>query len=125
MGQGRLMRWIVCRILLIALAIQGITADAQDVASVNALRLLCLVPVEFDLLDDGDEWPDDVCEAAGAEMNCVVLRKVESDLASVCYSRSHDDSMGLFEQAAARIGAHSGPFSTSTTLIRSLCRLLC
>ncbi len=119
------MYWIVCRTLLLALAIQGITADAQDIASINALRLFCLVPIEFDLLDDGDDWPDDVCEAAGAEMTCVVLRNAENDLASVCRFHTHHDALPKFEQTDARIGALSGPFSTGTALIRSLCRLLC
>ena len=119
------MEWIVCRTLLIAVAIQGITADSQDLASINALRLLCLVPAEFDFLDDGDEWPDDVCEASAVGMNRLVLRKTESDLASAGYFHGHDDSTDKFEQSAARIGARSGPFSTGTTLIRSLCRLLC
>jgi len=119
------MHWLICRFLLIALAVQGITADAEDLASINALRLLCLVPADFERLDDGDEWPDDVCEAAGSEICCVVLRKTDRDFTSISGFDSHDDLIGQFEQAAARLRAYSGPFSTGTDLSRSLCRLLC
>ncbi len=125
MSHGRLMHWIVCRILLVALAIQGISADAEDIASINALRVLCLMPGEFDGSGGGDEWPDDVCEAATAEMSFVVMRKAENDFAFVSWMDSRDNLTGEFEQAAACVGLHSGPFPTGALVIRSPGRLLC
>jgi hypothetical protein len=124
MGQGRLMHWIVCRIVLFALAIQGLTADREDLASINALRQLCLMPAEFDLLDFGDEWPDDVCEATGAETNSVMFAKSERHLASSASFCAHDLLKRRFEQSA-RMGAHASPFSAGVNLSRSLCRMLC
>jgi hypothetical protein len=119
------MHWIVSRILLIALAIQGITADAYDLTSINAVRLLFLVPADFDFLDDGDEWPDDVCEAPVAEMNCLAREKAERDSAPACNFRWHKDSVTMPEMSAVRIETNSGPFPMGPRLIRALCRLLC
>ena len=44
MGQGRPIKTMISQILLIALAVQGITADPEDIASINALRFLWMVP---------------------------------------------------------------------------------
>ncbi len=67
-------------VLLIAVAIQGITPDANDLASTKALRLLCQLSADFRIPnDDADQACGEVCgslrrtvrlilaEAAGAE----------------------------------------------------------
>jgi hypothetical protein len=62
MGHGRRLR-LSCRyLILIALAIQGVTPDSRDLASINALKLLCPVLRQSDQPLDADDFPDDVCE---------------------------------------------------------------
>lgn len=62
MGQGRLFQSSCRNLLLFALAIQGITPDSKDIASINALKFLCPVLTEFDQPVEADDLPDDVCE---------------------------------------------------------------
>jgi hypothetical protein len=54
--------------LLIALAIQGVTPDAQDLASLNALYLLCPYLTDSENLAGNDALPDDVCGPAQPEL---------------------------------------------------------
>jgi hypothetical protein len=62
MGQGSLLQTSCLRILLIAAAIQGVTPDSKDLASIHALKLICPVLAGSDQATDVDEFPDDVCE---------------------------------------------------------------
>src|SRR5262245_45133476 len=62
MGQGKWVQSLGQRLLLIAVAIQGITPDADDLASTKALVLLCPVLASDEVSGGGDEWPDDACD---------------------------------------------------------------
>jgi hypothetical protein len=64
MSQGRLSRLPCLLLLLIVVAIQGITPDAQDLASTRTLRLIATTLTDRDLPAEHDEWPDDVCNPA-------------------------------------------------------------
>jgi hypothetical protein len=62
MRHGRLSRLLLLGILLIVVAIQGITPDAQDLASMQSLRLFARILPGSGTLALEDEWPDDVCD---------------------------------------------------------------
>lgn len=61
MGQGRRLPALGQGILLIAVAIQGITPDAHDLASTRSIVLLCPDLVDPDAGRDLDDGPDDAC----------------------------------------------------------------
>jgi hypothetical protein len=63
MGQGRHSSYRFWGVLLIAVAIQGITPDSEDVASPRAILLLSANFSDHSFQNE-DEWPDDVCEVA-------------------------------------------------------------
>jgi len=69
MGQGRLFQSFCSHILLIACAIQGITPDSKDLASMNALKLFCPGLTDPHQGVDEDEFPDDVCQSLQIEMD--------------------------------------------------------
>jgi hypothetical protein len=62
MGQGRLLHSFCVHLLLVALAIQGITPDPHDLASINALKILCPTLPGSDQPLDADDFPDEICE---------------------------------------------------------------
>lgn len=62
MGQGRLNPSYFRKILLIAMAVQGLTPDLNDLASSKVLRLLCPYLVDNSAFDPEDDSGDDVCE---------------------------------------------------------------
>ena len=74
MGQGRHIQSLVRGFLLIAVAIQGITPDAQDLASPRAIQLLFPNLDEDRAIRDEDDLPDDVCESAPLKSNWVSRR---------------------------------------------------
>jgi hypothetical protein len=57
--------------MLLALAIQGITPDAHDLASSMALRLLGSKPLDVPLTTDDDGLPDDVCDVIRTEISSI------------------------------------------------------
>jgi hypothetical protein len=61
MSHGRLPRLPLLGLLLIVVAIQGITPDAHDLASMQPLRLFARILPGFGTFVQEDEWPDDVC----------------------------------------------------------------
>jgi hypothetical protein len=62
MSQGRFLKIHCLQLLLVVLAIQGITPDAQDLASIHVLQLFAPLLNDFDSPTQQDEWPDDVCD---------------------------------------------------------------
>ena len=62
MSQGRLSGLRCVQFLLVAVAIQGITPDAQDLASIHALLVIAPILNDFDSPTQQDEWPDDICD---------------------------------------------------------------
>jgi hypothetical protein len=64
MSHGRPSRSRSLPLLLLALAIQAIAPDGQDLASIQALQRIAPGLTDFDSPLQQDEWPDDVCEPA-------------------------------------------------------------
>jgi hypothetical protein len=62
MRHGWLPRIPVLGLLLIVVAIQGISPDAHDLASMQPLRLIARIAPGSDTFAGEDEWPDDVCD---------------------------------------------------------------
>jgi len=80
MGQGRLSHTICLKVLLIASAIQGVTPDAQDLASIKALRFFCPVVAEAGSLADDDDLPDEVCGPAQCAADLIARAAKSGDL---------------------------------------------
>ncbi len=80
MCQGMHSRSIFYSLLLIATAIQAITPDPQDLASVNALRLLCSGSLVLPGFTD-DELPDEVSGPVESGLD-IVFRRVKESLDS-------------------------------------------
>jgi hypothetical protein len=108
--------------LLIATAIQGIAPDAEDLASLRALRLICPIPYSpTDPTEDGDS-PDDVCGSVQLEMN---LRVRRADDVPLPWLLPADLRSGFFLPTFGQ-----SPFLSCRTWgldlqIHTLCRLTC
>jgi len=122
MGQGRRFQAIALLVLLIATAIQGITPDAQDLASLKALRLICLVPANSTDLADEDESPDIVCGPAQPVMN---LRMRRADRVPLPRFVPTDLSLGLFHSNSLQLPCPDSRIPRADGLIHILCRLTC
>ena len=125
MSQGRLSQLPCLQVLLIALAIQGITPDAQDLASVNAVRIFCPILTELDTASQQDEWPDDVCVPvrSGARLAFPQLRirdKLPTFEPAMTEARFQP-----IDLASSRFAAHQGRCASIIDLTCSLCRLIC
>jgi hypothetical protein len=64
MSHGRPFHSRSLQLLLFALAIQAISPDSQDLASIQALQVIAPGLNDLDSTVQQDEWPDDVCEPA-------------------------------------------------------------
>jgi hypothetical protein len=64
MSHGRPFHSRCLQLLLLALAIQAISPDSQDLASTQALQVIAPGLTDRDSAVQQDEWPDDVCEPA-------------------------------------------------------------
>jgi hypothetical protein len=62
MSHGRPFHSRSLQLLLFALAIQAISPDSQDLASIQALKVMAPGLTDLDSASQQDEWPDDVCE---------------------------------------------------------------
>ena len=71
MCQGRLCHSVWLYFVLIAIAIQGVTPDAQDLASIKSLWLFCPALAGSRHLAAEDGLPDEVCGPAQPEMDAV------------------------------------------------------
>ena len=125
MGQGRLSRSFCLHVLLIALAIQGISPDAENVASINALKLLCPLLADADHMVDEDEFPDDVCEPARVEIELRRCQPADSNGSPFPRGATDEARLGRVRINAMQFAARSGSLPRADRLIHSLCRLKC
>jgi hypothetical protein len=125
MSQGRLSRLHCLQLLLVALAIQGITPDAHDLASCHALRLFSPLLTDSDTPVEQDEWPDDVCDPVQSATSIPLPPREDQgspwtfELAIIQTKRRSIDLNSI------RSGARRGVFSSSADLFSSLGRLIC
>jgi hypothetical protein len=125
MGQGRRARSITARILLIALAIQGITPDAQDLASLNALRLFCPDLADSKSLADNDDSPDDVCGSVQLDMHLAIRKRMDSRILPFLGFVWIGHRSPMVASSALQFHSPLGPNARVGDLIHSLCRLTC
>ncbi len=123
MGQGRLNPSYCRRILLIAMAIQGLTPDLHDLASSTVLRLLCPYLVSGSAFQLDDDSPDDVCEVVRPTQSQERFRETDQlGTAGLAIVEGFQESAWFpttRPRLAGRIVPHSLP------LIEHLCRLTC
>jgi hypothetical protein len=125
MGQARRARSIPAYFLLFALAIQGITPDAQDLASLNALRLFCPQLADLKSLPGDDESLDDVCGPADLEMYQAIRKLMVSRASRFLsfVSTGHRTRMATWD--ILPLPSPLGRDARIGDLIQSLCRLTC
>jgi hypothetical protein len=118
MGQARRARSSAAYFLLFALAIQGITPDAQGLASLNALRLLC------SQVDD-DESLDEVCGPAERDTDQAIRTVMDSRASPFLrfVSTGHRTRMARWDTLPLR--SPLGCNARISDLIQSLYRLNC
>jgi hypothetical protein len=122
MGQGRRIQSVYRRILLIAVAIQGITPDAADLASARLLVLLC--PALADEACRGvDPWPDEAGTVPPIRVSGP-KRQGAKDPPRADFPASQPPTQALPGDDPQFVGRASIPVR-SPRIIHSLCRLLC
>jgi hypothetical protein len=124
MGQGRLSQTICLQFLLIASAIQGITPDAHDLASIKALWLFCPVRAEAGRLADDDGLPDDVCGPAQSAAALIIRTGKSGDVSHPAYT-STESLLPTFQSCALRSVSRHSCSARIDDLIYSLCRINC
>jgi hypothetical protein len=125
MSQGRLFRLPCLQVLLIAFAVQGITPDAQDLASINALRIFCPILNKFDTAADQDEWPDDVCEPVHSGAGLSFPQPRDRSGTSAFELAMTEARFRPIEPPSHRFMPAQANLATMADLTCSLCRLLC
>jgi len=125
MGQGRLSQAFCLHILLIALAIQGITPDSNDLASSNALKLFCPFLTDADRMVDEDKFPDDVCEPVRVEIDLCRCQLADFDGLPFPRFATAEAQWGRVKSDALPFVARDGTLIRIDGLIHSLCRLKC
>jgi hypothetical protein len=125
MGQGRRSQAFCLHILLIALAIQGITPDSNDLASINALKLFCPRLTDADQMVDEDEFPDDVCEPVRVQIDLGRCQLADLDGLPFARFATAEAQMGRVKSDALQFVARRGTLTRIDGLIHSLCRLKC
>ena len=125
MSQGRLARLHYVQLLLVVLAIQGITPDAHDLASSRTLRLFTPLLTDVDSPVEQDEWPDDVCDPVQSA-TCVALPHGKIGALrwtfglAIIHATRHPTQFNPF-----RFGARRGVFSAHPDPFSSLGRIVC
>jgi hypothetical protein len=125
MSQGRLARLHYVQLLLVVLAIQGITPDAHDLASSRTLRLFTPLLTDVDSPVEQDEWPDDVCDPVQSA-TCLPLPHRQDQRSpwtfelAIIQATSHPTQLNSF-----RCGARRGVVSVHPDRFLSLGRLIC
>jgi hypothetical protein len=126
MCHGRLCHSVWLYFLLIAIAIQGVTPDARDLASGNALLLFCAALADSKDLTGEDGLPDEVCGPAQRELG-VGLRG-RADLKNLANRPSGaTDQLDPFLIHLGALQSHNrvGKDPRLDRLIYALCRLRC
>ena len=125
MGQARRARSIAAYFVLFALAIQGITPDAQDLASLNALRLFCPQLADLKSLLDDDESLDDVCGPADLDTYQAVRKLMDSRASRYLSFVSTGHRTRMVRRDTLPLPSPLGRTARIGDLIHSLCRLIC
>jgi hypothetical protein len=124
MGQGRLSHTICLQFLLIASAIQGVTPDAKDLASIKALWFFCPVLAEANSLADDDGLPDDVCEPVRSAADLMIRTAKPGDVPYPSFA-STDSLLPAFQTNALRSVSRHCFSAKIDELIYTLCRINC
>jgi hypothetical protein len=126
MCQGRLCHSFRIYFLLIAIAIQGVTPDAHDLASINSLLLFCPALADSRGLDGEDGLPDEVCGPAQPDMGVRLRdRAAPNGLANgLSGTTDHHDPLTI-RLRALRSHARGDKHPRLADLIYALCRLRC
>jgi hypothetical protein len=124
MGNGtRFFSILVQLLLLIAVAVQGITPDANDLASTKALQLLCTLATDLEMPgDDANSVCGDVCGSLRHTVRLAYREAVDADYFAVVSSCSHTHLDDSATSGSLAIRVRSLP---SDDLPRVLCRLVC
>jgi len=123
MGQGRRSQSVCRRILLIAVAIQGISPDARDLVSTKAICVMCPMLADDLPISDEDDSPDDVCELLRLDRGGETYRK--ADDATFRTIPEVDFLRPTLAGGPSGRACHGGIDERSIRLIHSLCRLVC
>jgi hypothetical protein len=127
MCQGRPGYSLWLHLVLISVAIQGVTPDSQDLASLNSLFLLCHSGAGSGNLADNDSLPNEVCGPAEPVVDVVLRGMAEPDgpAGHLSFSTGHHDLLTT-PIKIRRIGSRHGTDSRLADLICSLlCRFRC
>ena len=125
MCQGRRCRSICLYLALIAVAIQGLTPDAHDLASLNSLRVLCPAFSDSTTLPSDDGLPDEVCGPMTFEMDLVSRTRSDSNsLTTLAYLASDESALAL-PSGARRSRLGSCHIVRADAPLHCLCRLNC
>jgi hypothetical protein len=126
MCRGRLCHSVWLYFLLIAVAIQGVTPDADDLASLNCLFLFCPSLADSKDLADDDGLPDEVCGPVRPETDAVLRGNAQpNDPANPLFLSSEDHHQLTIQLRALRSDARGGKHPRLNDLNCSLCRLKC
>ena len=123
MGQGRQIQSLGQRILLIAVAIQGITPDPDDLASSRSVLVLCPALADDDAGRGVDDWPDDACAVPPLNLGWPKRQKAEEPrLAGL---RTAPSPGPILPGDDPRLVSQAGIPVRFPRIIHALCRLIC
>jgi hypothetical protein len=123
MGKGTRLHSISSHLVLIAVAIQGITPDVHDLASFRALHLLCPFLDSSDCWEDEDDLPDESSGPVRPGLRWVMGRLLDPTADSRFVSA--ETKVQLITLDALRLAGPCGTFVRTNGLIFWLCRLAC
>ena len=127
MCQGRRCHSVWLYFLLIAVAIQGVTPDARDLASMNSLLLFCPALADSRDLAGEDGLPDEVCGPAESEIGVGLRGRVGAERSGQP-SFGNDRSTMIHCQSIfvpVDLTPAAASIRDSDDLIYALCRLKC
>lgn len=125
MGQARQARSTTAYFLLFALATQGITPDAQDLASLNSLRLFCPQLADSNSFANDDGSPDDVCGSVELDMHCAIRKRTDLRALPFLGLASTGHRKRMVPSANLQFPPPFGRNVRNGDLIHALCRLTC
>jgi hypothetical protein len=125
MGQAKRAQFVSAHVLLFAIAIQGITPDSQDLASLNILRMLCPQLCAPQSPTDDDESTDDVCGSVQIQVHEAVRKRLESQAVSTLGFVWTGHYLCLISAETFRLPCPPTWNQSTGDLIYSLCRLTC
>ena len=124
MGQGRLSHTICLQFLLIASAIQGVTPDAHDLASIRALRLFCLLLANAGTLADDDGLPDEVCGPIQSAAHLIIRAAKLGNVAHPAFA-STESLLPTFQSRSQRSIWRHHDSARNDDLVYCPCRINC